>query len=137
MAERTPVRNIVPKPGEELTDARLTEILQGVLKNFDVLYGMFPLQGNDLANVLKLAVAGNRKVGFGEGTLTWTASASAAAKEIEHGIGSTPSVVLVTSTNPALIFAANTFGSTKFKAEGFSVAGAISGTFTFYWLAIG
>ena len=49
MAERAPVRNIVPGPGEELTDARLTEILRGVLQNFDGLYGMYPLGSGSIA----------------------------------------------------------------------------------------
>lgn len=92
MAERAPVRDIVPKPGEELTDARITEILQGVLQNFDALFGMFPLQGSSLAGVLKLVATGSHKAAFG----VTAEIASGGTAEVTHGLGAKPTSILLT-----------------------------------------
>lgn len=86
---------------------------------------------------LKLATAASRTLSFGEGTLTWTASKSAATKEIEHGLAVTPAVVFLTSTNPAITFGVESKSSSKFKVGGYFEQSVLTGTFAFYWLAIG
>lgn len=103
----------------------------------DQIANQFPIQAANVANAfLRLATVGNHKASFGEGTLTWTASKIAAAKEIEHGLGVTPAVVFLTSTNSAITFGVESKTASKFKVGGYFEQSVLTGTFAFYWLAI-
>lgn len=78
-------------------------------------------------------------VRFGTNTVTFTASASSAGTAVTHGLSRTPKFLNCNQavSTSVLIFGASSVGASTFTASAFSVAGAITGTFTFYWLAIG
>lgn len=84
-----------------------------------------------------VAALGNHKVDFGAGEVVFTASAESALKEVNHGLGVTPSSVMVTGSGFfAIYFVAGEANNTRFKVRGFSPGGAFSGNRPFTWLAI-
>ena len=86
---------------------------------------------------LQLATAASRKVAWGNTTITKT-EAQTANKEIEHGLGTTPVIVLATAASRDINVATFTFGSTKFTAEIRDITGAnITANQEVRWLAIG
>lgn len=134
-----PFNELRLKPGEKPDQRRLEELFDGIYRNFEDAYEQLASFQKGLgmeAAFIKAAAGGKHRVSWGAASLTWTASANAAPKEIEHKLGATPTAVLATSGNPALNFAVSTFGATKFKAEGLSIIGAVTGTFIFFWIAI-
>lgn len=121
-------------------------------QNFRALERLLPLQSQNLANdsvgagqltdgakelFLQLAVAADRELSFGTGTLTWTASEASATKEIAHGLVTTPTIVLPISRDWDYSYAIPSKGGTNFTAQGGKItAGNVSTTKTFDWIAI-
>jgi hypothetical protein len=102
----------------------------------DRLAQQFPIQGANLAKTLKV-LSGTPTLAFGTGTFVFTASTISAEATVTHGLPKTPTVVIGSASDPALSFAVKSLGSTTFKAQSFDAFGATTGSFTFYWLAIG
>jgi hypothetical protein len=123
-------------------------------QNFRQLGERFPIQRGDLGKgavgqdqlgtaakelFLQLAAAGVRKIAFGVGSMSFSASSSA-SKTITHGLGTTPTVVLVTGKTGSfqMLFNADTYGSTTFRAWGYWTPGStVTTTQEFAWIAIG
>ncbi len=95
---------------------------------------------NRLGLYLQLVGGGSRKINLGESSVTFTASAESAIKEIEHGLGVKPVYVgamLEATTGTTLIaFRTTERTTTKFKLFA-NASSAISGTFTVGWIALG
>jgi hypothetical protein len=111
-----------------------------VQQNFEAISTAFPLQGKNIANdVLLLASTGTRRsVAFGTGTVTFTASASSDTPTVTHGLGATPTIVLITLAQLTSVFVnGGSYTATTFQAQGFAPFGAITGSATFGWVAIG
>lgn len=85
---------------------------------------------------------GGKTIKVGTDTVTFTAATNSAAKTVTHGLGTTPVAITafgIGDTGVLGIFydCINTPGSTSFDIVGYRPAGAISGTKTFTWIAIG
>ena len=102
----------------------------------DRIAEQFPIQGSNLAKILKV-LNGTPTLVFGTGTFVFTASNLSAEVTVTHGLGKTPTIVVGCASEAVLSFAAKSFGASTFKAQSFDAFGATTGSFTFYWLAIG
>lgn len=79
----------------------------------------------------------------GSGTVTFTASKISAATTVTHGLSSTPTSIQLTAVenlsdaNGPLVFSVvnGSAGATTFQAQGY-LSAAITGSVSFYWLAI-
>lgn len=113
--------------------------LRGILRRGGELASSALLRKEALELFLQLAVKGSLKLAIGSTKMTWTAAKSPAAVTIEHGLGTTPKIVI-----PVVNFAgassatinAGTYTSTKFTLNGFSPE-VISITLEVPWVAIG
>lgn len=79
---------------------------------------------------------------FGSGSATWSTATTSADQAITHSLGRTPKVVFIQQINTAAItYGVKSVGSTTFTVTGFYTdhvtMGNLSGTFSFYWLALG
>jgi hypothetical protein len=110
----------------------------------DATHDFEQLQTKDILNltaesVLQLASTGTaRKVNGGTSSFSFTASATSAVVTITHGLGTTPSLVILTCQNIGTLLSPfyGTFTSTNFPAVAMA-ASAITATVPFSWLAIG
>lgn len=113
---------------------------QVVRRNFERLERLFSLVSKD-SDGFGFTVAGV-SVRFGTATATWTASATSAAKTINHGLGHSPLAVLVSGAtfqgSHIAAFDAYTYTTTQFTTHGQFVDGtSITGNSDFAWVAIG
>ena len=162
MSISLPKPNIEPAPDEVLDEKRLREALKDIQRALEVVRQLTPLGSQDLANdavgaaqiaagavgsselatgakelFLQLATAASRKVVWGNTTITKTESQTA-NKEIEHGLGTTPSVVVACTSSRDINVATFTYTSTKFTAEIRDITGAnITANQEVHWIAIG
>jgi hypothetical protein len=111
--------------------------------------GVFASGGSGTVTIIKdgqrstfLQILGEtvkRTINFGTTTLTWTASKTPATKEIEHGLGVVPKIVIpvinLTGNASAFVNGGN-YTTTKFTLGGFAPE-AITFTATIAWIAIG
>jgi hypothetical protein len=78
------------------------------------------------------------EVRFGGGTATFTASNSSATVVVPHGLGRTPSSVIVcSSAGFGIFYQSFTWTTTTFTAQGAYPFGPLSGAYTFSWIAFG
>lgn len=99
----------------------------------------------DLADSAKqlapqLAAAADRKINFGTVVLSFSSSTISATKTVSHGLGVTPVSIALTQqgTELGVLYArTQNASSSVFEVVGASPFGAINGTATFTWLAIG
>lgn len=112
-------------------------------ENFEILRLLLPalVEGNADSDAFGFTVAGI-SVRFGTATATWTASATSAAKTINHGLGHSPLAVLVSGAtfqgSHIAAFDAYTYTTTQFTTHGQFVDGtSITGNSDFAWVAIG
>jgi hypothetical protein len=88
-----------------------------------------------------LGLLGFNKLRKGNGTLTWAGgSATTGSTTVTHGLGTTPSEVLVTANNPPVAVAVftGTPGATTFTVAATTTDGstpAAATAFTFSWVA--
>ena len=94
-----------------------------------------------IQNFLQLASAANVHVAFGSNSVAFTASQTSAVKTVTHGLGTTPTAVLLTANGtggPTLVvMQAFSIGATTFQMQGSFVSGTGTATVTVGWLAIG
>jgi hypothetical protein len=111
-------------------------------QNFRQVGERFPLQAEDIGKsakqlFLQLGSAGNHKVAFGSGEVTFSASTGSVPLEVKHGLGVAPAIAIAGSgVNGPLYFSTQEFNGTRFKVVGHNEE-AITGTRLFYWIAIG
>lgn len=114
---------------------------QGVQGNFEKLSQVFPLDGSNIGNSIPRLTSSTtaRKINFGIGAVTFTASNFSAAATVTHGLGVVPALVLVVGIGPAeanfVVGAGAT--STSFNTTACWITGVYTGSVSFYWLAIG
>lgn len=99
------------------------------------------LDGLDSTGFLRaVATLVGAGITVGNTSLTWSASTTAASKEITHGLGATPLIVIpvivVGGSSRAFANAAN-YGATKFTLYGYAADGALNETLNVTWIAIG
>jgi hypothetical protein len=83
---------------------------------------------------------GGRAIGirWGTGTATFTGASPSTTTNVSHGLGSTPKVVIVSaSSGVGINYNVTAKAATTFSVVGDYPFGAISGAFTFDWIAIG
>lgn len=77
-------------------------------------------------------------VRFGTSTATFSGSPISGTAVVTHGLGKTPACVLTTAINTVILYEITASGATTFSVAGYNTTGAaLTGTFSFYWLAIG
>jgi hypothetical protein len=95
----------------------------------------------DPGTSLGLATRSGAKVAFGTAVAGFTAAALSAIVVVNHGLGTTPVVVMVDAQTvgaPALVFAQTfTYTGTQFSLQAWSQGGAWTGNATIGWVAIG
>lgn len=96
------------------------------------------IQKHDLS-LLQLVAPGGvpTRIEVGTGTVTFTASNYSALTTVSHNLGVVPLFVSVASRNTDLSYGSDNILSTSFRVGAFYSSGAITGTYTFGWLAIG
>lgn len=99
----------------------------------------FSTQG--LQKFPQLASAGTKKIAFGNANVVWTASANATTTTVTHGLGTTPTVIVVTPQiqhgfGGTLAMGWNTAGSTTFAIDA-TLSVSTSVTIPCSWIAIG
>lgn len=111
--------------------------------NFETLQNLFSNPSSQPLSFLQLLTAKDLQLAFGTGTVTFTASANSAPQVVSHGIGRTPQVVFLQTNNNGtfgggICFFVVATSSTTFTAEAFTAAnGSVTGTASYYWIAIG
>jgi hypothetical protein len=89
--------------------------------------------------VVRSIAASNVRIATGSGILTWTGGSEGNSGAIAHGLGTTPTAVLITLKAPGpeapVGVYVDTIGSATFTARGWSSKPA-TGTAAFNWLAI-
>lgn len=95
-------------------------------RNFETLAQLVPGTGGKAVEIR-----------FGTGSVVFSAGVSSATTTVAHGLGRAPASINATGSNgSAIIMAVNSADATNivFHADYFS---ALTGTFNFYWIAIG
>lgn len=84
--------------------------------------------------------AGNQvwKIRWGTGTVTFSANNDSSTATVDHGLGGTPVVVLVSSIGEnQLNYMSQTYTATTFQVAARCTSGSITKTTSFSWIAIG
>jgi hypothetical protein len=91
-----------------------------------------------LGSTLSAATPGTStpKFACGISSVVFTASDTSATASVAHGLGVTPQIALTTATDWNHKIAAFNLGASTFDVKG-KYDTSITGTATFYWLAIG
>ena len=131
------------RPGEDPTPERLAILFDAIQGNFEQLAELFPLQQANFANVLLLLVSTGtkRKVAFGSTSVTYSASNVSATKEVTHGLGATPQIVIPVALSfnaDHNVTVAAEPGESKFSLVSRVVSGVgVTATVSVFWIAIG
>ena len=94
-------------------------------------------------DALRLAVLGTGgrqiELRWGYDTVTFSGSQTSADKQIAHGLGRAPVVVVATETTTynGVIYAVRAFTATEFTVRGGCPFGSLTGLTGFSWIAIG
>lgn len=142
MSISLPKPNIEPAPGEALDEKRLREALKDVQRALETIKAVVPINPQDLSDsskelFLQLVTAADRKITWSNTVIT-ASGGQTANKEIEHGLGTTPSVVVATMSSRDINVSTFSYGATKFTAEIRDITGAnISSNQEVHWIAIG
>ena len=107
-------------------------------RNFEVLGELLP-ESEDELKATKEALEALPKLARGVASVTFTASQKATAKEVTHGLGTTPVAVLLTleggEGGTSYSFDASELTATKFTINGF-IGAETTATLSVFWLAI-
>lgn len=124
-------------PPGAVDDRLLRDTFEAIQRNLAALaagLGNFDAAGG----VLRVIGTGGRKVAFGGGVVTFTASTNSDTPAFNHGLGVTPvSAVATCSGSGGFFFQVFGFTATQFSAQGFAPFGALTGNVSFKWIAIG
>lgn len=94
---------------------------------------------NQVSSFMQLTSAAKRKINFGTSNVTFSSSSVSADLAVAHGLGATPTIVMVSSLGdaPWAIAFAHSYGSTNFTIRARTVDGTTpNGSFPFRWIAI-
>jgi hypothetical protein len=88
--------------------------------------------------LLQLANSGQYKIAFGSTSWTFSSSQTSDLATVNHGLGTTPTAVLITATGRNdLTFYSGSYTSTQFQTQAYCIGGALNTTMGFIWIAVG
>ncbi len=128
----------IEMPIGEVREKDLREFAERAQRNFEALARS--AMARAATDVLRLALAADRKLSFGSQGFTWNGT-GVGVFQVVHSLGRVPAIVLTTdnSSVSASVYQAYGYGATEFTCRAVSVGAApVNGTAdSLAWLAIG